>query len=525
MNMKWEIYIARHWETTANITKAIVWITDVQLTDKWKIDAHNIWARIWKQIDMIISSPQMRAQMTSDIIRKYGNPCVVEFPVLHPQNFWEIEWLTLDQAREKWLTNCLHTLETNKYIHKSNFWESAQEMELRVIPEIKKIINVTKTQNYNLLLLTHNSIARCLIWNIHQLPPKVWLENNIRNDEIFRLEEKELTSLNNNISFSWNQIVNILDNLFDTFDFNSALSDDFLSNFAKISLHQEKEVIDYLVEKFKNHLDNYHVVNLLKLLENTIKVNDLIQEINDICKIDGIYSVLYFGSTIYGKNYSIKDNSDLDIELIIDDKFDISQLKDNILLGYSYWDIQKDFHDFLLSWSDYFSFKSMYKWRPIDYRITKKDCFEKICQNTLKPWNEYIMKEFRKQYRENGIIACRKSFLWDHFSWNNNITYTKEGQIIHYPLYKWEQWRFVAWNNIDKYCSFTKVFKNEVEVKKQLFNLRKSFLRIYNDAKKQNNELSNLSIIDIFIRKDRFPKYLQQDLQARYDFYNLLFNK
>lgn len=522
--MKWKIYLARHWETEANITKSIVWITDVSLTQKWYNDAYHIGINIGNEIDLIITSPQKRALVTSELIRKYNSASVVEYPILHPQNFWEIEWLTLFQAKQKWLEHCLHTKDTHKYTHKSQTWESAQEMESRVLPEIMKIINYSKLGVKNILLLTHNSIARCLIGNINNLPPEIWLENNIWNQDIYMLDTSYVQSIPTHEQHNQNHICILLDKLFEVFDFNTSLPKDFLSDFSRISLHQEHEVIDYLQTKFSNNLNNYHVINLLKLLNNTIDVNNMINEINQLCEQEAIYSVLYFGSTVYGKNYSIKDGSDLDIELIIDEKFDISQLKNNILSGYAYGDIEEHFQDFLLSNSDYFSFKAYYKWRPIDYRITKKNCFDKICDSSLMSWEEYMMKEFRKQYRENGIIACRKSFNWECFSWDNEIEYTKEWQIINYPLYKYTDWKFVWWNNIDKYCSFTDVYKNETEIKKKLFQLRKTFLNRFNAAKSEGQVPKDIKISDIFIRKDRFPKYLQEDLEARYELYNLLCN-
>lgn len=51
---KWNLFIARHGETEANIKKSIVGITDVFLTEKWKNDAHNLWINITKDIDLII---------------------------------------------------------------------------------------------------------------------------------------------------------------------------------------------------------------------------------------------------------------------------------------------------------------------------------------------------------------------------------------------------------------------------------------------------------------------------------------
>ena len=136
----WNLFITRHWETESNITKAIVGITDVWLTNKWKQDAHFIWANTNKNIDLIITSPQTRAIHSAEIIRKYHGIPIVEHPLLHPQDFWIIEWLTLDEARKEWLWQHLHSKDTNKYLHKAKWWESAEEMETRTLKEIYKLI-------------------------------------------------------------------------------------------------------------------------------------------------------------------------------------------------------------------------------------------------------------------------------------------------------------------------------------------------------------------------------------------------
>lgn len=36
----------------------------------------------------------------------------------------------------------------------------------------------------------------------------------------------------------------------------------------------------------------------------------------------------------------------------------------------------------------------------------------------------------------------------------------------------YSEWNFVAGNNLDKYCSFTEWYINEIEAKNKLFNLR-----------------------------------------------------
>lgn len=132
------------------------------------------------------------------------------------------------------------------------------------------------------------------------------------------------------------------------------------------------------------------------------------------------------------------------------------------------------------------------------------------------------MKEFRKQFRQNWLVPWRKNFDWKESTWENEIIFNDFWQIINYTLFKYNNWLFESWNNLDKYCSFTDTFLNEVEVKKKLFNLRQNFLKIFNKEKNKNLISENSSISDIFIRKNKFPNYLVDDLENRYNLYNNL---
>lgn len=517
------LYITRHWETTANIKKEIVWIKDVELTEKWFSEAHIIWNNIPTNIDLIITSPQIRWTVTSDILRKYNNAPIIEHPLLHPQNFWVIEWLTLNEAKEKWLWNNLYTNETDKYTHRAENWESAQEMEKRTIPQIYNLVELTKSQSINIILLTHNSISRCLFGNIDNLHPKEWVEHNIPNTEITKTDWINKVSIQNK-SNSENWVEELLNWLL----LNRNLTNKpelhwFLSEFSKISLHEELKVLNYLQKKFPN-LSDIILNKLINIVSNTIILNWIMSEFKEYSNIEWVFTLLQFWSSIYWRNYSVKDDTDLDIELVIEeDNFDISKISTNILSWYK-WNIESDYYDFVKSWADYFSFKTYYKDRLIDVRITKKECFDKICSSSLEAEDKYIMKEFRKQFREDGIVPWRRWFNWLDYTWVNDIDYSEHCQIIHYPLFDYISWDFVAWNNIDKYCSFTDTYKNSIDVKKQLFNLRLKFLKIFKQEKEKWNVPYHLSISDIFIRKDRLPKFMLDDLEARYKYYKILFN-
>ncbi len=517
--IKGNLFIARHWETESNQTWAIVWIKDVTLTENWVNDAHVIWSNIGVEIDLIITSPQLRANMSSNIIRKYCDSPIVEHPILHPQNFWVLEWLTLTEAQERWLGEYIHWPETDKYLHEVEWWETPKEMEERTIPEIHKLLSLAREQSMNILLLSHNSISRCLMWNVNWISPTEWINTNIWSKDLLQLEDWWISSTTINSNSSW--IEELLRYKFNNDDFEAGYWESFLNNFAILSAHEEVSVLKYLLETFPWNRKVF-LNHLIELLENTITLNNTIAKLKSECEIPWVYSVLQFWSSVFWKNYSVKKHTDLDIEIMINDNFDINWIAWSVL-GWYYWDIIKDFWDFLNSWADYFSFKAYYEWRLVDFRITYQQCFDKICSHSLKEWEVYVMKEFRKQFRENGIIGCRNDFNWTNHIWNNNIEYSTEWQIIHYPLFMYKDWRFIAWNNLDKYCSFTDTYINEIDVKKKLFDLRKTFNYVFWKQKEEGLINKDANISDIFIRKSKFPKFLIEDLEYKYKIYRILF--
>ena len=150
-----------------------------------------------------------------------------------------------------------------------------------------------------------------------------------------------------------------------------------MNKFAKIALNEERYVLDYLMSILPSK-NSIFWDSLINVLRNTIEVNQIFQQIKNESSIPWVYSLLQFWSSVYWRNYCIKDYTDLDVEIIIDENFNIESVKNSVFWWYKYWDIVKDFWDFIKSWADYFSFKSIYSWRLVDFRVTHKKCFDKI---------------------------------------------------------------------------------------------------------------------------------------------------
>lgn len=77
-----------------------------------------------------------------------------------------IEGLSLDEIKAEGLERFIHTPQTDKYLHKVDGGESAQEMEHRVLPRIMALQEAVSKSSSNVLLMAHNSILRCLSGNL-----------------------------------------------------------------------------------------------------------------------------------------------------------------------------------------------------------------------------------------------------------------------------------------------------------------------------------------------------------------------
>jgi len=195
----------------------------------------------------------------------------------------------------------------------------------------------------------------------------------------------------------------------------------------------------------------------------------------------------------------------------------IKQLAKTVFKDYESGDIEEHFNDFIKSGADYFSFKTVYLNRPLDFRITRSECFDTICNSSLDEEDPYVMKEFRKEFRPNGIVPVRKNFSGKSQSWENEINYIPYGQIIQYPLFKYEWGQFVAGNNIDKYASIYDCSINEVETKKKIHKLRETFHQKFKQEQEKGLVSEDQDWTNIFLRKGRFPKYILSDIKSRYN--------
>lgn len=87
-----KVYLTRHGQTVWNHRDVVCGRTDIPLTEKGLAQARDLAERVAKtKVDLILSSPLIRAQQTAQVVAgRIGAPVVVE-PLLLEQDFGDYE--------------------------------------------------------------------------------------------------------------------------------------------------------------------------------------------------------------------------------------------------------------------------------------------------------------------------------------------------------------------------------------------------------------------------------------------------
>jgi probable phosphoglycerate mutase len=166
------IYVARHGETEENRAGLLLGQKDVELNETGKKQAHELGKRMKKlNIDLIVSSPMLRAKQTAEIVNGYVHKTLEIEPRLKERNIGVYEGLTLSEVQERYQKGYTSEMAYNK---KPANGESSQEVQERVfaaIDELKK-----NNPNKNILIISHSFIIRMI---------NKYFNPNITADEFF----------------------------------------------------------------------------------------------------------------------------------------------------------------------------------------------------------------------------------------------------------------------------------------------------------------------------------------------------
>ncbi|MGI6778620.1 MAG: histidine phosphatase family protein [Acetivibrionales bacterium] len=159
--MKTRLIFIRHAEAEGNYKRIFHGWTDSEITERGHIQAKKVAERLKNvDIDVIYSSSLKRTLQTAEYIAAEKGLAIIRTDKLKEINGgdWEgEEWSILP---EKWPYE-YDTWENKPHIHKMPNGESIEEMQKRVVKEVKYIVSNNKGKN--ICIVTHGTAIKALM--------------------------------------------------------------------------------------------------------------------------------------------------------------------------------------------------------------------------------------------------------------------------------------------------------------------------------------------------------------------------
>jgi len=154
------LYFIRHGETNYNHDGIYVGWKNVKLNDKGIKQAHTLGKKLNKEnIDLIITSPLVRAKETAYIVKKY-----IEKPVIIDNRFIEVNIGAYEGLTEKEISDIIQKRYKNDFCKFYNNTPRGGESVSKVNKRVYRGLNDIKN-NYpdkKILLVTHGLIIRVI---------------------------------------------------------------------------------------------------------------------------------------------------------------------------------------------------------------------------------------------------------------------------------------------------------------------------------------------------------------------------
>ncbi len=169
------LYFTRHGESVWNIENKICGTTDIELTEKGRMQAALLGKKVAQEIhdiDEILYSPLKRAAETAKIISDITGISLREEKRLSEQNFGKYESTARDGAEFK--------------VSKTFFADSycGGETMLRLAQRIYNLLDDLKADSKTYLLVAHNGIARSVNSYFFDMSNGEYAAFGIKNCEI-----------------------------------------------------------------------------------------------------------------------------------------------------------------------------------------------------------------------------------------------------------------------------------------------------------------------------------------------------
>ncbi|MFE1745674.1 hypothetical protein [Coleofasciculus sp. H7-2] len=214
--------------------------------------------------------------------------------------------------------------------------------------------------------------------------------------------------------------------------------------------------------------------SLVETIANTALLKDIASEVIEMIKPYADVIIL-FGSYAYSLNFNIKNISDLDFQLLIENpNFGITNLP---FFSDFKEELRTTLECFYSSDADNFGMKTFYRGKQLSFHFAKPNLLTKVCQaNFLTPY-QTVVKEFRIKPRRDGFqYDSRYTFDGTEYSWNCCYEETTRGLYTSLPLFEIDEvGRYVNGFFIDRFivCSpvagdLNYAFKNTENLKMNL---------------------------------------------------------
>lgn len=148
-----KIFVTRHGQTEWNSQNRVSGITDISLTEKGIVQAKQLSTQLVDyEIDLIVSSPLIRAKSTADILSEVIGKKVIVDNRLREQNYGMYEGIDRDNEEFKFAKN--------QFASRLKNGESLLQVAQRVYNLIDEIKH--KYANNNVMLVTHGGVCRII---------------------------------------------------------------------------------------------------------------------------------------------------------------------------------------------------------------------------------------------------------------------------------------------------------------------------------------------------------------------------
>ncbi|MBO9128151.1 phosphoserine phosphatase 1 [Bacillus sp. 165] len=159
--MKTRLYVTRHGETEWNVEKRMQGRMNSSLTERGKMQAHQLGVRMKSMpVDVIFSSPSERAVHTAELIRGERN-----IPIIQDNRFYEIhmgtwEGMNLEEIKAKY-PNQFDLFWTHPHLYKTESGETFTEVQKRVLDGLFEVIE--GNEGKNIFIVGHAVVSKLIL--------------------------------------------------------------------------------------------------------------------------------------------------------------------------------------------------------------------------------------------------------------------------------------------------------------------------------------------------------------------------